>query len=92
MMAKYRSRLTIAETGLYDLMHGTSELLKQLADEVVTDSLDPDLPGSRTERVEYAHDAVTYAFTLGAQFAVQRQMEAGRQLAEKMGLKLPTQN
>jgi hypothetical protein len=79
-MAKYRARLSSAETGMYDLMLKTSELLKGLAQEV-----HDDLVGDNGT-VDEAHEAVTYAFTLGVKFAVDRQQEVARQVAKKMGL------
>lgn len=87
---KYRTRLSSAEAGMYDLMLKTSELLKGLADEVRGDVLhlivDVDEPTFKAQLSALEHDAVTYAFTLGVQFAVNRQQEVARQVAKKMGM------
>jgi hypothetical protein len=86
-MTKYRARLSAAETGLYDLMLRTSELLKGLAAEAVDDViLKSDVIAPTDEAREHMHDVVTYAFTLGVQFAVNRQQEVNRQIAKKLGL------
>lgn len=86
-VSKYRSRLSAAESGMYDLMFKTSELLKQLADESVDDIIlasDVIVPTDKAREAQ--HDVVTYAFTLGVQFAVNRQQEVARQVAKKLGL------
>ena len=96
MATKYRSRLTTAETGMYDLMLSTSDLLKQVAHESSEDlaarlydefvEAENDIPDAAANVVVYLHNAVTYAFTLGIQFAVNRQQEMARQVAQQMGL------
>lgn len=87
-MTKYRSRLTSAESGMYDLMLRSSKILEQLAQEV-----HDDLVGNNGT-VDEAHDAVTYAFTLGVQFAVNRQQEVAQQVAKQLGLidEIPKKN
>lgn len=84
---KYRSRLSPAETGMYDLMHRTSVLLEQLAQEVAAD-VDEKLSSNEDMKKleELLHDVVTYAFTLGVQFAVKRQQEVETQVTQQMGL------
>lgn len=86
-MGKFRARLSPAEEGLFDLMLNTSDLLKGLAVESSEElaSRPPD-EHAAVNNIVYLHDVVTYAFTLGVQFAVNRQQEVARQVAKKMGL------
>lgn len=87
-----RHLLTPAETGLFDLMLNTSELLKLVAEEGIdelADQLRLDIEGEEgwtDVACEGLHKMLTYVFTLGVQFAVQRQQEVALEVAKKMGL------
>jgi len=87
---KYRSRLTSAESGMYDVMLNTSDLLKQLAAESSEDlAARPHDENEAVNNIVYLHDVVTYAFTLGVQFAVNRQQEMAMRVARELGLVKP---
>jgi len=90
-VSKYRNRLTSAESGMFDLMFKTSKLLEDLKDESLEDVRLALLEGdAHAEQIKKAraiqHDVVTYAFTLGVQFAVNRRQEVARQVAKQLGL------
>lgn len=85
MKKKYtnpRSLLKVEEEPLYDLMLRTSQLLPVIAkdglaelDEMANALVPGLIPPASLEREIGLHKMLTYAFTLGVSFAVQRQVE-----------------